>query len=316
MSDNAQKPVLIVCGPTASGKSALAVDIAIEFGGIVINADSMQVYRELRILTARPDDADMRRVPHRLYGIASVTDVFSAGRWQPLAIKEIQASHAAGKLPIVCGGTGFYIKALTEGLSNIPEIPAVVRDEVRRRIEQEGIEAAYRDLATRDPKTAALLNAGDTQRVTRALEVFEATGRPLADWQQDAKIGPDPDWKMTTILIQPDRNSLNRAINERFSAMIDKGAQEEVAALGTLDGDLPALKAVGVPDLRRHLAGELDRETAVARAQTATRQFAKRQTTWFNNQIVANKTINTQYSESLSEEIFAFIRKNVLTESD
>ncbi len=316
MSDNAQKPVLIVCGPTASGKSALALDIAMAFAGIVINADSMQVYRELRILTARPEDGDLALAPHRLYGIASVTEVFSAGRWRELAVAEIRAAHDAGKLPIICGGTGFYIKALTEGLSEMPEIPADIRSTSRQHIKSIGNEAAYRDLAERDPKTAAQLNPGDTQRVMRALEVLKATGRSLADWQAETKAAPDSDWRFHTILIQPDRAELNRAIEDRFLQMIDQGALDEVAGLDGIDGDLPALKAVGVPDLRLHLTDQMSLGEAVTRAQTATRRFAKRQTTWFKNQIIADISIKTQYSESFTEEIFSFIRNFVLTPSD
>jgi tRNA dimethylallyltransferase len=313
MSDNEQKPVVVVCGPTASGKSALALDIAWAFDGIVINADSMQVYRELRILTARPDDAD---APHRLYGIASVTDVFSAGRWRELAVTEIRAAHGAGKLPIICGGTGFYIRALTEGLSEMPDIPANIRSATREHIKNIGTEAAYRNLAERDPKSAAQLNSGDTQRVMRALEILEATGRSLADWQADAKTTPDSDWRFHTILIKPNRSELNHALEKRFQQMIDQGALDEVASLDGIDGDLPALKAVGVPDLRLHLAGQMSLDEAIARSQSATRRFAKRQTTWFNNQIIANKHIKSQYSESLSDDIFSFIRTFVLTLSN
>jgi tRNA dimethylallyltransferase len=316
MSDNAQKPVLVVCGPTASGKSALALNIARAFDGVVINADSMQVYRELRILTARPDDADLMQAPHRLYGIVSVTDVFSAGRWRELAVAEIRTAHEAGKLPIICGGTGFYIRALTEGLSKMPDIPANIRSTTRQHIKNIGNKTAYHNLAERDPKSAAQLNPGDTQRVMRALEVLEATGRSLADWQADAKIKPDSNWHFHTILIEPGRLQLNRAIEKRFQQMIGQGALDEVASLDGIDGDLPALKAVGVPDLRLHLADQASLDEAVARAQTATRQFAKRQTTWFKNQIVADKLIKTQYSECLDDDIFSFIRNFVLTPSD
>jgi len=316
MSDNAQKPVLIVCGPTASGKSALALDVARAFDGVIINADSMQVYCELRILTARPDDAELALAPHRLYGIASVTEVFSAGRWRELAVAEIRAAHGVGKLPIICGGTGFYIKALTEGLSEMPDIPDDIRSATRQHIKSIGNEAAYRDLVERDPKTAAQLNPGDTQRVMRALEVLKATGRSLADWQAETKAAPDSDWRFHTILIEPNRAQLYRAIDNRFQQMIDQGALDEVAGLDGIDGDLPALKAVGVPDLRLHLADQMSLDEAVTRAQTATRRFAKRQTTWFKNQIIADTFLETQYSESLFKEIFPFIRNFVLTPSD
>lgn len=316
MSDNAQLPVLIVCGPTASGKSALALDIAAAFDGTVINADSMQVYREMRILTARPSMAETAQAPHRLYGIAPVGDVFSAGRWRALAVEEIDEAHREGRLPVVCGGTGFYLKALMEGLSEIPTIPGDVRARVRARLAEHGAAACHRELQRIDPETASQLAPGDSQRIARALEVFDATGRPLAQWQAEARAGPSRDWRFSIILLAPVREDLNRAIDERFRQMVDAGAMEEVRALEGLDGDLPALKAVGVPDLRRLLAGELSENAAIERAQRTTRQFAKRQTTWFKNQIIANKTVYAQYSERFKDEIFSFIRENVLTDPD
>ena len=316
MTDNAQKPVLIVCGPTASGKSALALDIARKFDGVIINADSMQVYRELRILTARPSLCDEARAPHRLYGIASVTDPFSAGRWRELAGAEIDAAHRADKLPIVCGGTGLYLKALTEGLSEMPDIPQDVRDAVRRRVRDLGAPACHHALSLQDPRTAARLAPGDAQRIARALEVWEATGRPLADWQAEKRSGPRPEWRFSTFLLAPSRATLHRAIDARFRSMIDAGALAEVRALDGLDETLPALKAVGVPDLRRLLAGELEESEAIERAQRATRQFAKRQGTWFRNQIIADMALNAQYMESFSEDFFSFIRTNVLTLTD
>jgi len=314
MTSNAQNPVLIVCGPTASGKSALALDIAVAFGGTIINADSMQIYRELPILTARPSPADEAKAPHRLYGIASIADTFSAGRWQPLAAMEIEAACAANTLPIVCGGTGLYLRALMEGLSPMPEIPADVRAQVRQRMAAEGSVHCHQLLANCDPAAAARLAPGDTQRIARALEVFEATGKPLSAWQAEPPIGPDSRWRFSTILIAPPRAEVNAAIDRRFDAMIGAGALEEVRAVDELDGELPALKALGVPDLRRHLAGEISLEAAAERSKTATRQFAKRQMTWFKNQIVADKTISAQYMESFREKIFSFIRNYVLTD--
>ena len=315
MTDNEQKPVLIVCGLTASGKSALAVDVAVEFDGLVINADSMQVYRELRILTARPSQAEEARAPHRLYGITSVRDTFSAGRWRKLAIAEIEAAHIEGRLPVVCGGTGFYLKALMEGLSPIPNISEDVRRKVRQELAKFDGENAYATLVRVDPKTAARLEAGDSQRIVRALEVYEATGRPLSDWQTEDRAAPDPAWCFTVVVFVPPRSTINGLIDDRFRRMVDAGALDEVAALDGLDSDLPALKAVGVPDLRRYLRGEIELEKAVGLAQTATRQFAKRQSTWFKNQIIADLVITTQYSESFKNKIFSFIRENVLTQS-
>ena len=315
MTSNAQNPVLVVCGPTASGKSNLALDIAIAFGGTVINADSMQVYRELRILTARPSPTDEAQAPHHLYGIASIADTFSAGRWQPLAKQAIGEANKAGSLPIVCGGTGLYLKALMEGLSPMPEIPADIRAQVRQRMAAEGSLHCHQLLADCDPASAARLASGDTQRIARALEVYEATGKPLSAWQAEAPIGPDPAWRFSTILIAPPRAETNAAIEQRFDKMINAGALEEVRTIADLDVELPALKALGVPHLRRHLAGDISLEEAAARSKTATRQFAKRQMTWFKNQIIADKTLPAQYLESFSDEIFSFIRSLLLTDS-
>ena len=315
MTSNAQIPVLVVCGPTASGKSNLALDIAIAFGGTVINADSMQVYRELRILTARPSPTDEAQAPHHLYGIASITDTFSAGRWQPLAEQAIGEANKAGSLPIVCGGTGLYLKALMEGLSPMPEIPADIRAQVRQQMAAKGSLHCHQLLADCDPASAARLASGDTQRIARALEVYEATGKPLSAWQAEAPIGPDPDWRFSTILIAPPRAETNAAIEQRFDKMINAGALEEVRTIADLDVELPALKALGVPHLRRHLAGDISLEEAAARSKTATRQFAKRQMTWFKNQIIADKTLPAQYLKSFSDEIFSFIRSFLLTDS-
>ncbi|MED6308488.1 MAG: tRNA (adenosine(37)-N6)-dimethylallyltransferase MiaA [Pseudomonadota bacterium] len=315
MTSNAQNPVLVVCGPTASGKSNLALDIAIAFGGTVINADSMQLYRELRILTARPSPTDEAQAPHHLYGIASIADTFSAGRWKPLAEQAIGEANKAGSLPIVCGGTGLYLKALMEGLSPMPEIPADIRAKVRQRMAAEGSLHCHQLLADCDPASAARLASGDTQRIARALEVYEATGKPLSAWQAEAPIGPDPAWRFSTILIAPPRAETNAAIEQRFDKMINAGALEEVRTIADLDVELPALKALGVPHLRRHLAGDISLEEAAARSKTATRQFAKRQMTWFKNQIIADKTLPAQYLGSFSDEIFSFIRSFLLTDS-
>lgn len=316
MTINGQNTVLIICGPTASGKSALALDIAGAFGGTIINADSMQVYQELPILTARPRPADEAKVPHRLYGITSIADTFSAGRWQSLAEREIRAALSEGSLPVVCGGTGLYLKALMQGLSPIPEIPTKIRARARQLLAKKGAAWCHNQLAACDPSTAERLAPNDTQRIARALEVFEATGKPISDWQATAPNAPDPSWRFSTILIAPPRAAMNTAIDQRFDAMIDTGALDEVRLIAGLDPSLPALKALGVPELRRHLAGEISLETASDHSKTATRQFAKRQMTWFRNQIIADKTIYAQYMESFRKIIFSFIRNNVLTDSD
>ena len=313
MVDNDQKPILIICGPTASGKSALALDVARQFNGLIINADSMQIYRQLRILTSRPTTIEETQIPHRLFGIADLNDVFSAGRWRDLAVREIEQAHIDGILPIICGGTGLYIKALMEGLSYIPPIPDKLREQIRLKIHKFGNGSAYRELMQRDPKTAARLNPGDTQRIARALEVIEASGRSISEWQQiDAKRVSN-DWQFWIILLAPERKELNSCIEIRFLKMLELGALDEVASIKDFSGDLPLLKAIGVNELQNYLNGNLRLSEAIEQVQTATRKLAKRQTTWFKNQIVADLTINSQYSERFRDKIFSFIRLKVLS---
>ncbi len=307
--------LLIVAGPTASGKSALAIDLAEAFGGVVINADSMQVYRELRQLTARPSPADEARVPHRLYGVMSVAETCSAARWRDMAVAEIEAAWAGGRLPIVAGGTGLYLEALTRGLSPIPDIPEAVRREARDLFAALGNAAFHARLAERDPVMAARLDAGNSQRLMRAWEVLEATGRSLAAWQALPPVGALAAPRLT-LLLAPPRDLLYRRIDARFLAMIEAGALDEVAALDhvPLSGELPALKALGIPELRAHLRGGLGREQAVAAAQQATRNYAKRQLTWFRHRLdVTALRLGAQHSESLSSRIFPIIRRFLLT---
>ena len=313
-----RKPVVIVAGPTASGKSALALAIAREFDGVVINADSMQVYAELRLLTARPTPEDEALVPHRLYGVMSATEACSAGRWRDMALAEIGRAHEAGKLPVVCGGTGLYIRALTEGLSPMPEAPDKIRMALRERLSREGAAALHRDLERRDPAMAGRLNPADGQRIIRALEVLEATGRSLADWQSDPPAGAPGDMRFLTILLEPPRRWLYDRCDRRLAAMIEAGALDEVRRLTAmgLDPGLPAMKALGVGHLAEYLAGNRELADALASAQQATRNYAKRQMTWFRNQIVADKIIAEQFSESLQTEIFSFIRHFLLTLAD
>jgi tRNA dimethylallyltransferase len=311
------RPVLIVAGPTATGKSALAMAVAEAFDGVVINADSMQVYREMRILTARPDAAAEARVPHRLYGILPVTEACSAARWRDMATTEIAAAHAAGRLPIVCGGTGLYLRALTDGLSPMPDIPEEVRLAVRRRVRRDGAATQHAVLQGVDPAAAAAIPPGDSQRISRALEVFEATGRPLSEWQALPLDGPPQGLRFASVLLLPPRDRLYAACDARLLAMVADGALAEVTALRErgVDPSLPAMKALGVPALLRHLAGEISLDDAVAAAQQATRRFAKRQTTWFQNQKITKNTVTTQFSENIFPEIFSFIRQNLLTDA-
>ena len=286
-------PVVIVAGPTASGKSALALALAERFRGEIVNADSMQIYRELPVLTARPTPADEARVPHHLYGVQSVAEVSSAGTWLKLALRAIAEIRARGRLPIVCGGTGLYLKVLMEGIAPVPDVPVATIDEAKRLYAAEGGEAFRARLATLDADAAERLVAGDRQRLVRAYAVVRATGRPLGEWHEDQPQTPPLAARFLTIVLTPERAALYARINARFDAMLDLGTLDEVAALEGrgLDADLPALKALGVPEFRRHLAGDCELAEAVEKAKQATRNFAKRQLTWYRHQLAADVAI-------------------------
>ncbi len=309
------RPVVIVGGPTASGKSALALDLAVALDGVVVNADSMQIYRDLAVITARPGPVDLERAPHRLYGALDGAERCSAARWREMALAEIETAHGEGRLPIVAGGTGLYLRALTEGLSEIPDVPEAVRAEAQAEHARLGGTTFHARLAERDPVMAERLNPGDTQRLVRAWEVLEATGRSLAEWQAEPVSGPPPGYRFRTIVLTPPREPLYAACDTRFETMIANGAVEEVAALlaRRLDPGLPVMKVLGVPEIGRFLAGEIDLETAIVRARQATRRYAKRQLTWFRNQLLVRETANlhaivAQYSQSLLPEILSNIR--------
>ena len=314
--------MVVVAGPTASGKSALALELGEAFGGVIINADAMQVYRELEILTARPDAAALARVPHRLYGVLPGAAACSAGRWREMALAEVAAALAAGRLPIVVGGTGLYLRALARGLAPLPPVPAALRRAARQRHRELGGAAFHAALAARDPVTAARLDPGDSQRLIRAWEVLEATGRPLAAWQAEDP-GAGPPYRFLCVALRPPREALYAACDRRFLAMIEAGALEEVRALLALglDPALPVMKALGVADLAAHLNAALPLESAVARARQATRRYAKRQMTWLRTQLprdysgnqISLRAFEAQFSESLKQEIFTIIREYLLT---
>lgn len=306
--------LVVVAGPTASGKSGLALRLAEQFDGVVVNADSMQVYDVLRVLTARPGPEELARAPHRLYGMVSPDELCSAGRWRALAIAECQAAWAAGRLPILCGGTGLYIHSLVEGLSPIPEIPDEARQDARTLFAQLGNEAFHAALAQRDPVMAARLHPSNSQRLTRAWEVLTATGISLADWQKEPAVDR-LDADVHTLLLAPPRERLYAQCNGRFVSMVEQGALEEVRALMemNLSPAMPAMKALGVPELAAYYRGECGLEQAVERAQQATRNYAKRQLTWFNNKIITKNVISTQLLESIYDEIFVVIRSFLLT---
>jgi tRNA dimethylallyltransferase len=277
---------VLIAGPTASGKSALALKLARDYGGAVINADAMQVYRELRVLSARPDAAEEALAPHCLYGFVSAFEPFSVGKWLDAARDALSEVRAKGLTPIVCGGTGLYFAALLNGLSPIPEIHASIRVEARQKLSELGNERFHAALAARDPVMGERLAPGDSQRLVRAWEVIEATGQSLAEWQM-LKGEPVLTGDLLRYVLKPNREWLVARIAKRFRTMIDEGALEEVRALrqGGLTGDLPAARALGVPSLMAHLEGRLSLDQAVEQAIVETRQYAKRQMTWFRHQM-------------------------------
>jgi tRNA dimethylallyltransferase len=279
---------ILIAGPTASGKSAAALALAERLGGTVINADSMQVYRELRVLTARPSAAEESRVPHRLYGTIPASEAFSVGRWLDEAKAAIAEARAAGRVPILIGGTGLYFKALLEGLAPIPDIPVELRAHWRERSERLGAEELHRELAARDPGMAAKLKPSDPQRIVRALEVIDATGVSLLEWQGAPAAAGLDEASAVRLLVAPEREPLYAAIDDRFDRMVEEGAIEEVQDLIALDlpDSLPAMRAHGVRELRAYLAGESSLEEAKSKAKTESRRYAKRQMTWARRYMV------------------------------
>lgn len=275
------KSVLLIAGPTASGKSAVAITQAQARGGVIINADSMQVYRELRILTARPSVEEEQRVPHRLFGHIGGAEAYSTAAWLAEAEIEIQKSWANGQLPIICGGTGLYFTALEQGLAKLPTIDPEIREKWRNFQGD-----LHQELQQRHPESAARLNAADRQRIIRSLEVFESTGRPLIEWQKIAQQESVlRDCNVERIFMNVPREELYARAGRRFDAMIEQGAVEEIRALPNLDSAQPLMKAIGVPELLSHLKGELSLEDAKTKAKTATRNYIKRQMTWFRGQM-------------------------------
>ena len=279
---------VLIAGPTASGKSAVAMKVASELDGVIINADAMQLYADLHLLTSRPSQADMKAVPHRLYGTVPGEVAWSAGRWLAAARGEMTAAWSAGKVPVVTGGTGLYFKALEHGLSPVPAIPEEVRNRWRTRLEETGAAALHAELAKRAPEDAQRLEPGDSQRIVRALEVLEATGKPLSAHFTAARESSVLKGAMVRRLaLVPPREELYAVCDVRFETMMARGALDEVKALLAkgLAPDLPVMKAIGVKPLADMLAGQLSEQEAVALAQRQTRNYAKRQMTWIRNQM-------------------------------
>jgi tRNA dimethylallyltransferase len=303
------RPILIA-GPTASGKSGLALRLAEHLGGVVINADSMQVYRELRILTARPGPAEEVRVPHALYGFVAGADSYSAGRYAADVARVLTDACREGRRPIIVGGTGLYFKALGEGLSPIPPIPDEVRAHWRAEAADKGAAHVHGVLTARDAEMAQRLAPGDTQRIARALEVLDATGISLADWQRMPR-APVLDLAGTIpLVVSVEREELSRRIDLRFLTMMERGALDEALQLKAVDLDpsLPLMTALGVRPLLAYLAGELSRDAAIAAGQTETRQYAKRQVTWAGSNMIAWTRIETKEMEMSGADFVSFIQ--------
>ena len=312
-------PALIVAGPTASGKSALALALARTLDGVIINADSMQVYRDLRVLTARPTQAEEASAPHALYGVRPAAEAGNAAWWRAEALAAMDAARAAGRLPILTGGTGLYFNALTTGLADIPDPGPDARAEARRLLAEQGPERLHAGLAKVDPATAARIRPNDSQRMARAWEVWRGTGMGLVAWQ--SRTLPPAPWRFFAIRLDPPREALRAAIATRFSTMLTEGALAEVKTLlaQNLDPALPAMRAHGVPELSAYLRGTLTLEEAGRRVELVTGQYTKRQATWFRHHdladpanteiITARFTPSTQLSESLQQRILAFIQK-------
>jgi tRNA dimethylallyltransferase len=312
----AGRRVILIAGPTASGKSAVAIALAERLGGVVINADSMQVYRDLRVLSARPSAADEARAPHALYGFVDAAEAYSTGKWLEAVATELDKAAAASRVAIVTGGTGLYFRGLEQGLAPMPAIPDDVRRRWRARLEALGPAALHADLERVDPQLARRLTPGDSQRLVRAHEVMEATGRSLLAWQTEAGGGGVlGDSRVVRFVLTLDREELYRRCDLRFDRMIEAGAIAEVDALRRrrLDPRLPAMKALGVPQLMAHLEGEIDLEEAAATAKMWTRRYAKRQLTWFRGNMIAWNEVQTHDSERILAKIFPILDDRRLT---
>lgn len=292
---------ILIAGPTASGKSALALAIARSVGGLIVNADSMQVYRDLRVLTARPDEEALADMPHRLYGHVDAADAYSTGRWIGDVANVLVEARETGRIPVIVGGTGLYFKALTEGLSPIPAVPGEVRAHWRGEAQRLGSLRLHEELARRDPDTAAQLASSDTQRVTRALEVLAATGRGLSQWQLEPGVPVLRAVRVVRLVAMPERATVVARAERRLDEMMACGALEEVRGLmgRRLDAGLPVMRALGVAPLMRHLAGEIGRDAAVDAAKGETRAYIKRQLTWLRRYMIAWDIILGQEKERI-----------------
>ncbi|HEY5279191.1 MAG TPA: tRNA (adenosine(37)-N6)-dimethylallyltransferase MiaA [Pseudolabrys sp.] len=310
------KQAVLIAGPTASGKSALAARLADKLGGVIINADSMQVYRDLRVITARPTPAEEQRVKHQLYGHVDAAENYSTGRWCRDVADVLEGLGREKRVAIFVGGTGLYFKALTGGLAAVPPIPAEIRASVRGRLATEGVAPLYAELLTRDPKTAHRLMPNDRSRISRALEVVLATGRSLSDWHAHGLPPLIDATRVAKVFITCDRKELVGRIETRFAAMLHGGALDEVPALMARDLHpmLPAMKAHGVPWLIRHFKGEISRDEAAAGAIMDTRRYAKRQVTWFRNQMTEWPSVPAEQGQAeLERQLTVLLERGTIS---
>ena len=302
---------ILIAGPTASGKSAVALAVAERFGGVVVNADSMQVYADLRVLTARPSVEEEARVPHALYGFLPASDAYSVGRWLADAQDAIGQAADQNRIPVITGGTGLYFKALLEGLSPVPDIPTAIRERWRDKARDCDPSALHALLTERDPVMAQRLRPSDPQRIVRALEVVEATGRSLAQWQNEPGDAVLNEAEVARIALTPERDWLARRIDARFATMIADGALDEVRALKEqqLSPDLPVMRALGVAALMAHLQGDCAFEEAEMSVRTQTRRYAKRQMTWIRRNMITWNMLNEQDSKRIVSKILSIIEE-------
>jgi len=301
---------ILIAGPTASGKSAAALKLAQACNGAIINADSMQVYRELRILSARPGEDDEALVPHYLYGSVSAAQAYSTGMWVEEVARTLKTVWSQGRTPIIVGGTGLYFYALENGLSPVPDIPVEVREKWREKLADEGVAPLYDELKTLDNPMAERLKPNDSQRIVRALEVMEATGVSLSDWHaRDHSTPVLAGDDIVRLVVSVEREEIYRRCDRRLDTMIEAGGLDEVADLLALklDPRLPAMKALGVPQLGECLKGEVVLEQALEKAKTETRRYAKRQLTWIKRNMIAWKHVNAQQMEKISDNFLSFI---------
>ena len=277
--------VLVVAGPTASGKSALAIELALKYNGVIINADASQVYKDIPIISAAPDDDDKAKVGHLLYEILDADEKNTVSDWVKLAVDAIKKVWQQGKLPIVTGGTGFYIESLINGMSPIPETKDKTKNKVSMIFDKVGVEGAYKYLQQIDSEGAKKVNPNDTTRVRRALEIFEDTGTSIAEWFEKPMIKPLEEAEFKVVLLLPKLSGLEEKCSKRFDVMIENGALEEVEKLlsKNIANDMPVMKAIGVPELRKYIEGKISKDEAINEAKLRTRQYAKRQLTWFRN---------------------------------